>query len=75
VIEAAGEFLRPARYDDELEVKARATLLSPVRVAFDYEVVRRHDTAVLAKGRTVHAAVNASGRPCRLPERARILLT
>jgi acyl-CoA thioester hydrolase len=74
VISATGEFLRPARYDDELEVEARATVLSPVRIAFDYELRRRPEAAVLARGRTVHAAVNASGRPCRLPERARTLL-
>jgi len=34
---------------------------------FDYEVVRRADRVVAAVGRTVHAALDASGRPCRLP--------
>jgi acyl-CoA thioester hydrolase len=55
--------------DDELEIHVDAHLLSPARVAFDYEVVRRPDGASLAKGRTVHAAVNGDGRPRRLPER------
>ena len=75
VIAANGEFVRPARYDDELEVRSTATLLSPVRIAFDYEVVRQADGAVLARGRTVHAAVDRRGRPCRLPDRARTLLS
>lgn len=75
VIEASGRFLSPARYDDELEVRASATLLSRVRIAFDYEIVRRPGGEPLAVGRTVHAAVDRRGRPCRLPDRARILLS
>jgi acyl-CoA thioester hydrolase len=75
VIEASCAYLQPGRYDDELEITARAEVLSPVRVAFDYEVVRQPDGTVLARGRTVHAAVTHEGRPCRLPERARTLLS
>ncbi len=75
VIEATGQFVSPARYDDELEVRASPTLLSPVRVAFEYEIARRPEGTVLARGRTVHAAVDRRGRPCRLPARARMLLS
>ena len=46
-------------------------MLSPVRMEFTYQVVRRADAALTASGRTVHAAVAANGRPCRLPERIR----
>ena len=48
-----------------------ATLLSPVRMEFDYEVVRPADDARSATGHTVHAALDRDGRPCRLPERVR----
>lgn len=75
VVEATSRFVKPARYDDDLEIRAAATILSPVRIAFDYEIVRRPDGEVLARGRTVHAAVDRNGRPCRLPERARTLLS
>ena len=74
VIEATCHFLAPGRYDDELEIRATAHVVSRVRLAFDYEVVRPADAALLARGRTVHAAVTAEGRPCRLPERARSVL-
>jgi acyl-CoA thioester hydrolase len=74
VIEAHCEYRQPARYDDELEVRTRAALVSPVCLGFDYEVVRRGDDVVTAVGRTVHAAVRADGKPCRLPERVRALL-
>jgi acyl-CoA thioester hydrolase len=68
VIEAHCEYRQPAQYDDEIEIRTRATLLTPVRVRFDYEIVRPGDI-VAAAGHTVHAALNAAGRPCRLPSR------
>src|SRR5215208_5900285 len=40
VIEARCEYRHPTRYDDELEIRTRATRLTAVRVRFDYEVVR-----------------------------------
>lgn len=73
VIEAHCEYRQPARYDDELEVRTRATLLSPVRVQFEYEVVRSSDQVLSATGRTVHAALDRGGRPRRLPERVKEL--
>jgi len=73
VIEAGCEYRQPARYDDQLEIRTRGRLMSPVRVAFEYEVTRPADAALIARGRTVHAALDASGRPCRLPARARSL--
>ena len=75
VIEAECRYLRAARYDDELDVRTRGRMLSPVRMEFLYEVVRRGDAAAAATGRTVHAALGADGRPCRLPERIREAFT
>ena len=63
VIEAHCDYRQPARYDDELEIRTTGELLSPVRVAFAYEVVRPADAALLATGRTVHAALDRDGRP------------
>jgi acyl-CoA thioester hydrolase len=74
VIEAHCEYRHPARYDDEIEIAARATLLTPVRVRFDYDVVRVADDTLAAVGHTVHAAVDAGGKPCRLPPRVREML-
>jgi acyl-CoA thioester hydrolase len=71
VIEANCQYHKGARYDDELDVKTQGRLLSPVRMEFTYEVVRRADAALAASGRTVHAAVAPDGRPCRLPARIR----
>ncbi|MEO8257326.1 MAG: thioesterase family protein [Acidobacteriota bacterium] len=74
VIEAHCAYRRPARYDDDLEIRTRGTVMSPVRLQFEYEVVRTGDDLSLATGRTVHAALDREGRPCRLPERVRGLL-
>jgi acyl-CoA thioester hydrolase len=71
VIEAHCDYHRPARYDDEIEVRTEGRLLSPVRMEFHYQVVRKNDDVVSATGRTVHAALDPSGRPCRLPARVR----
>ena len=71
VIEAHCRYHRSARYDDELDVRTEGRMLSPVRIEFVYEVVRRADETVAASGRTVHAALDSAGKPCRLPERIR----
>jgi acyl-CoA thioester hydrolase len=75
VIEAHCTYRESAKYDDELEVRTRGVRLSPVRVEFTYEVVRSSDRITLATGSTVHASLDRSGRPCRLPERVRALLS
>jgi len=69
VIEVFCQYHQPARYDDEIEIRTRATLLTPVRIRFDYEVVRLADAMSAASGHSVHAALNTAGRPCRLPDR------
>ncbi|MGE0461455.1 MAG: acyl-CoA thioesterase [Vicinamibacterales bacterium] len=75
VIEARCEYRTGARYDDELEIRTTGRLVSPVRLAFDYEVVRRADGVVVATGQTTHATLNRAGRPVRLPARVKELLT
>ncbi len=69
VIEAHCVYRQPAQYDDDLEIRTLGTLLSPVRVRFDYEVLRVGDEAMLAGGHTVHASLHTSGKPRRLPDR------
>jgi len=71
VIEAHCEYRQSARYDDELTINTSGRVLSPVRMEFTYTVARVRDTVVTAVGRTVHAALDADGRPCRLPARVR----
>ena len=75
VIEAHCTYRESAKYDDDIDVRTTATMLSPIRVQFSYEVVRAADEALLATGTTVHATLDRTGRPCRLPERVRTVLS
>ena len=75
VIDAQCTYRESARYDDEIEVRTSGALLSPVRVQFTYEVVRPADRVTLATGTTVHAALDRTGRPCRLPTRVQELFS
>ncbi len=73
-IEAHCDYRQPARYDDEVTLRTRATLVTSVRVRFDYDVIREHDGVTVATGHTVHAAIDRAGRPRRLPDRVRAML-
>ena len=74
VIEAQCEYKASARYDDELLIETTARLVTPIRLAFDYRVLRPADGQTVATGCTVHATVDRSGRPVRLPARVKELL-
>jgi acyl-CoA thioester hydrolase len=69
VIEAHCEYRRPARYDEEIEVRTQGRLRSRVRMEFSYDVVLKLTNEIAAVGRTAHAAMGRDGRPCRLPAR------
>ena len=73
VIQAHCEYRQSAKYDDEIDVRTRASKASAVRIQFDYEVARRIDSVVIATGYTVHATIDRQGRPVRLPERVKDL--
>ena len=75
VTEAHCEYRQSAKYDDEIDVRTRASKASGVRIQFEYEVVRRGDGVVIATGRTVHATIDRQGRPVRLPDRVKDLFT
>ena len=75
VIEASCAYHASAKYDDEIEIRTTGAMLSPVRVRFSYDVVRAPDATMLATGSTVHATIDRNGRPCRLPDRVRTLLS
>ena len=72
VIEAHCEYRASARYDDDLRITSAARLVSPVRVAFDYEITG--PAATIATGHTVHATLDRQGRPVRVPARIRELI-
>ena len=60
-------YLRPARYDDLLEVATKVTH-TRVKIRFDYVVKKQGEPSALCLGHTVHACVTKEGRPTRAPE-------
>lgn len=72
VIEAQCTYRAPARYDDALAVRATARLVSPARLAFDYEI--SGPSGAVATGATVHALLDGRGRPQRVPSRIKDLI-
>jgi acyl-CoA thioester hydrolase len=71
VIEAHCHYVKPARYDDEIEIRTEGRMLSPIRMEFQYQVFKKTDQILAATGKTVHAALDTAGKPCRLPQRVR----
>lgn len=67
VIEARCRYLKPARYDDDLTIRAALTSVGPAKLEIQYEITRA-DGEVLARATTVHAIVNEQNRPQRVPE-------
>jgi acyl-CoA thioester hydrolase len=68
VLESFCRYRVPARFDDELDVRARCVGLRGARFRYEYEIVRA-DGVILADGWTNHACVDArTFAPTRVPE-------
>jgi acyl-CoA thioester hydrolase len=73
VLEVSAKYVRPAVYDDTLEIVTTLRDRPLLRIYLEYEV-RRGDE-LLATGTTVHAFVDREGRPVRPPAWAVEMLT
>lgn len=69
VIEANALYLKPARYDDVIDVTARLGEIGRAQLKFEYEI--RKDGVPLVRGFTRHAVTTSEGRPTRLPASVR----
>jgi acyl-CoA thioester hydrolase len=75
VVESSLRFLAPARYDDRLCVESRLTEVERVRIRIDSRVLHAESGRVLAEGWLRLACIGTEGRPRRLPEEVRKLMT
>ena len=66
VVECTCRYKRPARYDDEVIIRAGIASIGRVRLTIAYEAVGL-DREVLAAGHTLHVVLDEAGRPQRLP--------
>ena len=66
VIETRCRYFKPARYDDEVIIRAGVTEVGRARLEITYEVVALNGDQ-LVHGSTTHAVMNEAGRPPRIP--------
>jgi len=68
VIRAELDYIQPARYDDEIQVRTALGFLKGARLELKYEVVRMDEACetLLARGKTIHAFVNREMKPVNL---------
>ncbi len=52
------KYIIGAKYEDELIIKTWIKELTPVKVEFNYSVIREKDKKEIAKGSTIHVFVN-----------------
>lgn len=59
------DYLQPAKFDDQLDVSTTISTVSAARIVLDQMVLR--DDAVLFTAQVTLVALDAQGRPTRLP--------
>ncbi|PID36578.1 MAG: tol-pal system-associated acyl-CoA thioesterase [Rhodobacterales bacterium] len=64
-----GDYLSPAKFDDELTIRTRLTGLTGARITLDQDVLRG-DTLLFA-GKVTLVALSESGKPARIPAEIR----
>ncbi|HEY1847814.1 MAG TPA: thioesterase family protein [Opitutaceae bacterium] len=72
VLEVSAKYLRPALYDDTLDIQTTLPEKPLLRIRLEYEV--RRGAELLATGSTLHAFVDRDGRPVRPPQWASELI-
>jgi acyl-CoA thioester hydrolase len=60
------DYLQPAKFDDQLHVSTMISTISAARIVLDQTVLR--DDVVLFSAQVTLVALDAQGRPTRLPE-------
>lgn len=69
VVEAYCKYIKPARYDDEIIINTKIRKLTQARVEFEYELFKKEDNLLIAKGYTVHAFVDRDIKPINLKKK------
>jgi acyl-CoA thioester hydrolase len=65
VMEAHVEYLGKAQYDDLLEMRSALSMPGRARIRFDHEITHADSGQPVARGYTIHAVTDRSGRPMR----------
>lgn len=66
ITEVSCQYKASAKYDDWIRIGLLPTALTPVKMAFDYQIVREKDEMLLATGHTQNVFTNTQGKIIRL---------
>lgn len=69
------EYILPGRYDDLLLLDTRLTDISGVTLTFRHSVTKEGSEKEIVRGSVVLALVNRDGKPVRIPEELRRVLS
>ncbi|MGK9477442.1 acyl-CoA thioesterase [Melioribacter sp. OK-6-Me] len=67
LIEAKVQYISPARYDDILQITASLNELNSPRVHIEYEIKRKEDGTLIAKGYTTHVFIKTDTKKAVRP--------
>ncbi|HZJ57400.1 MAG TPA: thioesterase family protein [Clostridia bacterium] len=60
------KYIQGALYDDQVIIRTSMTNFSGARITMEYEVVRKGDNCLLAKGKTVNAITDDNLKPINI---------
>ncbi len=66
VIDVTCQYKESARYDDVVVIKCWIKEMKGVRITFNYELYRKQDEKLLAKGTTTHAFADENLKPINI---------
>jgi acyl-CoA thioester hydrolase len=69
VVDVHCRYKAPAMYDDEIVVRTHLKNMRESLLHFGYEVLRAHDSTLLAEGETTHIVVNSKFEKTVLPDK------
>jgi len=67
VVECYSRYKASARYDELLLIETSLTDVKPMSCRFNYRILRQEDEKLLAKGYTLHAVIDRTGKLAKLP--------
>ncbi|HXW36325.1 MAG TPA: thioesterase family protein [Nitrososphaerales archaeon] len=74
VVQAHADYKASAKFDDEIVVKTRVGLVGNTSIRFENEIYKSPEMSLLCTGHTVHALIDETGSPTRVPNDIRAIL-
>jgi len=69
VIEAYCKYKTPARYDEIIVIKTKASQIKNSSLRFDYKLFNKENNLLLAEAYTSHVFIDKERKPVRIPEK------